>query len=111
MLTVKDYSKFPAIVEITTLLDCSVLEDSEYGGDTGRDRQFWLGDAGDGSVGMPSFSASPSFHTLQELNQFCRDFKPNYEEVALQVDQTGEYPDVWFWSVALVPAPKKGVRP
>jgi hypothetical protein len=111
MLTVKDYSKFPAIVEITSLLDCSVLENSEYGGDTGRDRQFWLGDAGDGSVGIHSFSASPSFHTLQELNQFCSDNKSNYELVAAQLDKTGEYPDVWFWSEALVPAPKKTVRP
>lgn len=111
MLTVKDFSKFPEIVEITSLLDCSVMEDSEYGGDTGRNRQFWLGDAGDGTVGISSFTASPSFNTLNELNQFCKENRTEYEQVAAQIDKTDEYPEVWFWKEEPSPTTKKGVRP
>lgn len=108
MLTTRDFKNFPSIVEVTAMFDCSVLQDTEYGGDTGRDLHFWLGDAGD-RVGLPSFTASPSFKSLQELDNFCKQNMAKYEETADQMDKTGEFPETWFWQPA--PSTRQRMKP
>jgi hypothetical protein len=111
MLTTKDFHNFRSIVEVTSMLDCSVLQDSEYGGDTGRERHFWLGDAGDTSVGLPTFTASPAFKTLRELDQFCADNMQAYLQTADNIDRDGEIPDTWFWQPDTAPSTRQKMKP
>lgn len=97
MQTTKNLKSFSSINDVAGMLDCGVLEHYSDSSERSQKPLFWLGDEGDGSVGLPSFCASPTFNSLAELDRFCSDNLEAYKLAADQIDSTGSLPDNWFW--------------
>lgn len=96
-LSLADFSN---IIEVTNLLDCGVRQDIDWDGDAKSKKMdlFWLGDEPDPSAGLHGFCASPPFHTLSGLDEFCAANLTQYDAVASEIDRTDAYPEIWFWS-------------
>ncbi len=101
MLTRHPLTSYPSILEVMSLLDCSVIQDlSDV--DNGK-AVFALGDDAEPAAGMHGFTASPYLNTLAELDQFCAKNLDQYQAIADVLDRTNALPDVWFWDIP-VPA-------
>ena len=100
MRTKQPLAGYPAILEVMSLLDCSVVEDLDWDGPgTPRKSLFTLGDDAEPAAGLHGLTASPAFHTLAELDQFCAAHMDQFEAVASELERTNAYPDMWFWDV------------
>ncbi|MYM92526.1 hypothetical protein [Duganella vulcania] len=98
MLTKKPLANYPSIIEVMSLLDCSVIEDVGAGGPGAPSRSlFNLGDPANPAAGQHGLTASPAFHSLAELEQFCSQHMDQFEAVAAELDRNNTYPDAWFW--------------
>jgi len=100
MLTKQPLTAYQSIMAVMSLLDCSVVEDLDCDGPgTPSKSVFHLGDDAEPAAGLHGITASPSFHTLPELDQFCAAHMDQYEAVSAELERTNAYPDSWFWDV------------
>lgn len=101
MLTKKPLNDYPSLVEVMSLLDCGVREDLDCDGPGMPGLPlFSLGEHAEPAAGLHGFTASPSFHSLAELDQFCAAHMDQYEAIGAELERNSAYPETWFWDVS-----------
>ncbi|EKP0311569.1 hypothetical protein JE959_001595 [Aeromonas veronii] len=66
---------------------------------------YWLGDAGDMSVGIPSFEFSPFLPSVDALNQWCLNHHEAIDTALALAQESGDEPQ----SLAHLELPKNSV--
>jgi hypothetical protein len=87
--------KLENIIEVCSLLDCTMLDERD---DKVFRQRYWLGCLADDDHGIAARECSPRFETAERLERWCRDYKPQYYAHAASFPNDAEIVS-WFWQI------------